>query len=34
MDLPLMDKLPGAERPRILVVDDQTSNILLIRELF
>ncbi|WP_199776178.1 diguanylate cyclase domain-containing protein [Chromobacterium vaccinii] len=34
MDLPLMDKLPCAERPRILVVDDQTSNILLIRELF
>ncbi|MCD4484106.1 diguanylate cyclase [Chromobacterium vaccinii] len=33
MDLPL-NELPSRDRPRILVVDDQTTNILLIRELF
>ncbi|AOZ49525.1 diguanylate cyclase domain-containing protein [Chromobacterium vaccinii] len=33
MDLPL-NELPSHARPRILVVDDQTTNILLIRELF
>lgn len=29
-----LNQLPGVPRPRILVVDDQTANILLIRELF
>ncbi|WP_047248448.1 diguanylate cyclase domain-containing protein [Chromobacterium subtsugae] len=33
MDQPL-NQLPGAPRPRVLVVDDQAANILLIRELF